>query len=137
MTQPINSYKSLTFAAALLFASTSLLLALTLAGADQQADASQNNYAQQQPIDGYGAAEGSHSGGGHGQANYGGEQHQQQHQPTKAKKIQIVYIKVPLAKLKPSLAGADLYGANNQSASGYGAKGDSSKYPALRRPPTR
>lgn len=32
-----------------------------------------------------------------------GYQNNQQQQPAKAKKIQIVYIKVPLAKLKPSL----------------------------------
>lgn len=42
------------------------------------------------------------------------EQQQQQHGGSKAKKIQIVYIKVPLAKLRPSLAGSNGdHSANN------------------------
>lgn len=62
-------------------------------------------------------------------ANGGGDDQQQAATP-KAKKIQIVYIKVPLAKLKPSLAnnGGD-YGASASTAenSTYAGQHDSSK----------
>lgn len=66
------------------------------------------------------------------EANY--EQQAQQHNGPKAKKIQIVYIKVPLAKLKPSLANNDNYGqsgaSNAPENATYGGQHDSSKYPA-------
>lgn len=94
-----------------------LLLALTLVSGNSNADNSNNNYAQQS-IEAYGGQ--AQASGGN---SYNGDQ--QQHQaPTKAKKIQIVYIKVPLAKLKPSMANSDAYGANQTS---YGTKGEPSK----------
>lgn len=104
---------------AILLAGVTLLVAVVLAD---------NNYTQQ-PVDAYGNGNGNNNNNNNAGQTGG---YDQQHQPTKAKKIQIVYIKVPLAKLKPSLASSDSYSANGASAnnnqSSYGVKGhDSSK----------
>lgn len=63
--------------------------------------------------------------------NYANQQ--QAHTPSKGKKIQIVYIKVPLAKLKTSLpTGNDNYsGSAADNSSNYGNHHDASKF----RPP--
>lgn len=86
-------------------------LALAMADYAQQAQ-QQPQIVQQQQLDGY-----------------GNDQHQASlPSPSKSKKIQIVYIKVPLAKLKPSLAAGDNYNAGSDNSSSYGGQHDASKY---------
>lgn len=69
--------------------------------------------------------------GGSQVAGYGANDQQVAHPqsaaPSKAKKIQIVYIKVPLAKLKPSLpsSGGDYSSSDNNT--NYGSQHDASK----------
>lgn len=76
----------------------------------QQQHQLNGHHQQHQSADAYGGGQQQiQVASGANNAGYGDSQ-QQHHGPSKAKKIQIVYIKVPLAKLKPSL---DANGTNS------------------------